>query len=299
MNYDGKGEDVDAIDNAITAYDNLKTDVETAAEELKLDEKKAEIESSIDTEKKNVNDAKERAEAEAKKAAKTYSENAVNNLPDPFDPIADDDPLGAEKKAVNAAVADAKEKAEALKEIIVKDERTALETELKNLIKAANDAQTAYETAVKNLEAYNEAVKYIDELQAEYDKQNLDLQTLKLDGKLNDEVYKDANNKMNEVAATINTMKQTNEDNKNAKKYENGTDDEDYKNLVKTLNAEDIAKIVKEAVDATGGYKALKAELDSQKDEAAKIDTDNTFIKAELDAAYKTANDALENPVLP
>ena len=96
MNYDGKDEDVDAINSAITAYDGLKTDVETAAEELKLtEEKQTEIESSIDTQKKNVNDAKERAEAEAKKAAKTYSENAVNNLPDPFDPIADDDPLGA------------------------------------------------------------------------------------------------------------------------------------------------------------------------------------------------------------
>lgn len=295
MNYDGKGEDVDAIDNAITAYDNLKTDVETAAEELKLDEKKAEIESSIDTEKKNVNDAKERAEAEAKKAAKTYSENAVNNLPDPFDPIADDDPLKAEKEAVNDAVAAAKAMAAELENIIVAADRKDKEAELDNLIKAANDAQTAYETAVKNLEAYNEAVKYIDNLQAEYEKQNLELQTLKLNDKLNDEVYKDANNKMNEVAATINTMKQTNEDNKDAKKYEDGTEDEDYKNLVQTLNATDIAKIVTDAEAATGGYKALKAELDSQKDEADKIDTDNTFIKAELVAAYNTANDALEN----
>lgn len=295
MIYDGKGDDVDAIDNAITAYDGLKTDVETAAEELKLDEKKAEIESSIDTEKKNVNDAKERAEAEAKKAAKTYSENAVNNLPDPFDPIADDDPLKAEKEAVNDAVAAAKAMAAELENIIVAADRKDKEAELDNLIKAANDAQTAYETAVKNLKAYNEAVNHIDKLQAEYDKQNLELQTKKLNGELNDEVYKDANNKMNEVAATINTMKQTNEDNKNAKKYEDGTDDEDYKNLVQTLNAEDIAKIVTDAVAATGGYNALQADLKSYKEKADKIDTDNTFIKDELDAAYKTANDALEN----
>lgn len=295
MNYDGKVEDVDAIKKAITAYDNLKTDVETAAEELKLDEKKAEIESSIDTEKKNVNDAKERAEAEAKKAAKTYSENAVNNLPDPFDPIADDDPLKAEKEAVNDAVAAAKAMAAELENIIVAADRKDKEAELDNLIKAANDAQTAYETAVKNLKAYNEAVNHIDKLQAEYDKQNLELQTKKLNGELNDEVYKDANNKMNEVAATINTMKQTNEDNKNAKKYEDGTDDEDYKNLVQTLNAEDIAKIVTDAVAATGGYNALQADLKSYKEKADKIDTDNTFIKDELDAAYKTANNALEN----
>lgn len=296
MIYDGKGDDVDAIEKAITAYDNLKTDVETAANDLKLtEEKQTEIESSINDQKKDVNDAKERAEATAKKAAEAYSTDAVKNLPDPFDPIPDDDPLKAEKEAVNDAVAAAKAKAEALKEIIVKDERTALETELENLIKAANDAQTAYETAVKNLEAYNEAVKYIDNLQAEYEKQNLELQTKKLNGELNDEVYKDANNKMNKVAATINTMKQTNEDNKNAKKYENGTEDEDYKKLVQTLNATDIANIVKDAEAATGGYKALKAELDLQKEEADKIVTDNTFIKDELDAAYNTANDALEN----
>lgn len=296
MIYDGKGDDVDAIDNAITAYDGLKTDVETAANDLKLtEEKQTEIESSIDTQKKKVNDAKTGAEAEAKKAAKTYSENAVNNLPDPFDPIADDDPLKAEKEAVNDAVAAAKDMAAELENIIVAADRKDKEAELDNLIKAANDAQTAYETAVKNLKAYNEAVNHIDKLQAEYDKQNLELQTKKLNGELNDEVYKDANNKMNEVAATINKMKQTNEDNKNAKKYENGTDDEDYKNLVQTLNATDIAKIVTDAVDATGGYKALKAELDLQKEEADKIVTDNTFIKDELDAAYNTANDALEN----
>lgn len=296
MNYDGKGEDVDAIDNAITAYDGLKTDVETAANDLKLTEtEKAKIESSIDTQKKKVNEAKERAEATAKKAAEAYSTDAVESLPKPFDPITDDDPLKAEKVAVNDAIQAAKEKAEALKGKIVKDERTDLETELENSIKAANDAQTAYETAVKNLEAYNEAVKYIDNLQAEYTKQILELQKLKADGKLNDEVYKDANNKMNKVAATINTMKQTNEDNKNAKKYENGTEDEDYKNLVQTLNAEDIAKIVTDAVAATGGYEALKTELTSYKDEADKIETDNTFIKEELDAAYKTAKNALEN----
>lgn len=289
MIYDGKGEDVDAIDNAITAYDGLKTDVETAANDLKLtEEKQTEIESSINEQKKNVNDAKTGAEAAATEAAEAYSTDAVKKLPNPFDPIPDDDPLKADKEAVNTAIQDAKDKAAELETIIVAADREALETELDNLIKATNDA-------VKNLEAYNEAVKYIDNLQAEYTKQILELQTLKANDKLNDEVYKDANNKMNKVAATINTMKQTNEDNKNAKKYENGTEDEDYKNLVKTLNAEDIAKIVKDAVDATGGYKALKAELDLQKDEADKIDTDNTFIKEELVAAYKTANDALEN----
>lgn len=289
MIYDGKGDDVDDIEKAITAYDGLKTDVETAANDLKLtEEKQAEIESSINEQKKDVNDAKEHAEATAKKAAKTYSENAVNNLPDPFDPIADDDPLKADKEAVNTDIQAAKDKAAELEKIIVAAKREALETELDNLIKATNDA-------VKNLEAYNEAVKYIDNLQAEYTKQILELQTLKADGKLNDEVYKDANNKMNEVAATINKMKQTNEDNKDAKKYENGTEDEDYKNLVQTLNAEDIAKIVTDAVAATGGYNALQADLNSYKEKADKIDTDNTFIKEELDAAYKTANNALEN----
>lgn len=288
MIYDGKGDDVDDIEKAIKAYDGLKTDVETAAEELKLDEKKAEIESSIDIQKTEVNKAKKHAEATAKKAAEAYSTDAVDKLPTPFDPIPDDDPLKADKEAVNTDIQTAKDKAAELETIIVAADREALETELDNLIKATNDA-------VKNLEAYNEAVKYIDNLQAEYTKQILELQTLKADGKLNDEVYKDANNKMNKVAATINTMKQTNEDNKNAKKYENGTEDEDYENLVKTLNAEDIAKIVKEAVDATGGYNALQADLNSYKEKADKIDTDNKFIKDELDAAYNTANDALEN----
>ena len=288
MIYDGKGDDVDDIEKAIKAYDGLKTDVETAAEELKLDEKKAEIESSIDTQKTEVNKAKKHAEATAKKAAEAYSTDAVDKLPTPFDPIPDDDPLKADKEAVNTDIQAAKDKAAELEDIIVAADREALETELDNLIKATNDA-------VKNLKAYNEAVNHIDKLQAEYDKQNLKLQTKKLNGELNDEVYKDANNKMNEVAATIQQMTKTNEANYADKKYEDGTDDEDYKNLVQTLNADNIAKIVTDAVAATGGYEALKTELTSYKDEADKIETDNTFIKEELDAAYKTAKNALEN----
>lgn len=296
IEYGTQNTHVAAIEEAITKLGNLEKEVDEAAETFELTEgKQDEISKAAAAQETAVNNTLDAAEKAAEAAAKTYSENTVNNLPDPFDPIADDDPLKAEKEAVNDAVAAAKAMAAELENIIVAADREDKEKELENLIKAANDAQTAYETAVKNLEAYNEAVNHIDKLQAEYDKQNLELQTKKLNGELNDEVYKDANNKMNEVAATINTMKQTNEDNKNAKKYENGTEDEDYKNLVQTLNAEDIAKIVTDAVAATGGYEALKTELTSYKDEADKIETDNTFIKEELDAAYKTAKNALEN----
>ena len=296
IEYSSQSTHVDAIDAAITEYDNLTTEVETAANKFELTEdKQTEINNAVAAQETDVNSTLDDATTAAEAAAKAYSENAVKGLHDPFDPIPDDDSLMDEKKAVNDAVAAAKAMAAELETIIVAADRENKEAELKNLIEAANDAQTAYETAVKNLEAYDAGTEYIDNLQAEYTKQILELQTLKADGKLNDEVYKDANNKMNKVAATINTMKQTNEDNKNAKKYENGTEDEDYKNLVQTLNADNIAKIVTDAVAATGGYEALKTELDLQKKEADKIETDNTFIKDELDAAYKTANDALEN----
>ena len=291
IEYGTQNTHVAAIEEAITKLGNLEKEVDEAAETFKLTEvKQDEISKAAAAQETAVNNTLAAAETAAKAAAKAYSENAVDKdkLPAPFAPIADDDPLKADKEAVNTDIQAAKDKAAALEDIIVAADREALETELDNLIKATNDA-------VKNLEAYNEAVKYIDNLQAEYTKQILELQTLKADGNLNDEVYKDANNKMNKVAATINTMKQTNEDNKDAKKYENGTEDEDYKNLVQTLNAEDIAKIVTDAVAATGGYNALQADLNSYKEEADKIVTDNTFIKDELDAAYKTANNALEN----
>lgn len=289
IEYGTQNTHVAAIEEAITKLGNLEKEVDEAAETFKLTEvKQDEISKAAAAQETAVNNTLAAAETAAKAAAKAYSENAVNNLPDPFDPIADDDPLKAEKEAVNDAVAAAKDMAAELENIIVAADREALETELDNLIKATNDA-------VKNLKAYNEAVNHIDKLQAEYDKQNLELQTKKLNGELNDEVYKDANNKMNEVAATIQQMTKTNEANYADKKYEDGTDDEDYKNLVQTLNADNIAKIVTDAVAATGGYEALKTELTSYKDEADKIETDNTFIKEELDAAYKTANNALEN----
>ena len=293
IEYGTQNTHVAAIEEAITKLGNLEKEVDEAAETFKLTEvKQDEISKAAAAQETAVNNTLAAAETAAKAAAKAYSENAVDKdkLPAPFAPIADDDPLKADKEAVNTDIQAAKDKAAALEDIIVAADREALETELDNLIKATNDA-------VKNLEAYNEAVKYIDNLQAEYTKQILELQTLKADGKLNGAVYKDANNKMNKVAAKIQQMTKTNEANYADKKYENGTDDEDYKNLVQTLNADNIAKIVTDAEAATGGYNALQADLKSYKKKADKIDTDtdNTFIKEELAAAYKTANDALEN----
>ena len=294
--YDNQSTDVAAIDAAITALGNLETQVNNAAEALTLTEaKQKEISDAVTAQNNAVSNTRAAAERAAKDAAKAYSEKAVNNLPEPFDPIADDDQLKAEKEAVNKAVNKANAKAEVLKDIIVQADRTELEKELEGLLNDVATAQTAYDTAVKNLAAYNAGKDYIAALQTTYDKQNLDLQELKIKNEINKDVYSIANNNLNGVAKTIQDMTEKNNANYEGKKYENGTEDEDYTSLTGTLTTAEITKIVDDAKNANTAYDVLTKNLEAANDKAGEIVTDNQAIKDELDAAYNDAKNAVDD----
>lgn len=294
--YDSQSTDVAAIGDAITALGNLETQVNNAAEALMLTEaKQKEISDAVADQNTAVSNTLAAAETAAKAAAVAYSEKAVEDLPDPFDPIEDDEPLKVEKEAVNSAIQAAKEKAEALKEIIVKADRAALEKELDGLLNDVSAKQNAYDTAVKNLEAYNAGKEYIAALQTTYDEQNLALQELKIKNEINNDVYSIANNNLNGVAKTIQEMTKTNDANYEGKKYENGTDDEDYTSLTGTLTTAAIEQIVTDAKNASSAYDVLANNLAEAKQNADNIATDNQAIKDELEAAYNEANTAVED----
>ena len=292
--YDNQSTDVAAIDAAITALGNLETQVNNAAEALTLTEaKQKEISDAVTAQNNAVSNTRAAAERAAKDAAKAYSEKAVNNLPD--DPIADDDQLKAEKEAVNKAVNKANAKAEVLKDIIVQADRTELEKELEGLLNDVATAQTAYDTAVKNLAAYNAGKDYIAALQTTYDKQNLDLQELKIKNEINKDVYSIANNNLNGVAKTIQDMTEKNNANYEGKKYENGTEDEDYTSLTGTLTTAAIEQIVTDAKNASSAYDVLANNLAEAKKDADNVATDNQTIKDELASAYNEASTAVED----
>lgn len=294
--YDNQSTDVAAIDAAITALGNLETQVNNAAEALTLTEaKQKEISDAVTAQNNAVSNTRAAAERAAKDAAKAYSEKAVNNLPEPFDPIADDDQLKAEKEAVNKAVNKANAKAEVLKDIIVQADRTELEKELEGLLNDVATAQTAYDTAVKNLAAYNAGKDYIAALQTTYDKQNLDLQELKIKNEINKDVYSIANNNLNGVAKTIQDMTEKNNANYEGKKYENGTEDEDYTSLTGTLTTAAIEQIVTDAKNASSAYDVLANNLAEAKKDADNVATDNQTIKDELASAYNEASTAVED----
>lgn len=294
--YDNQSTDVAAIDAAITALGNLETQVNNAAEDLTLTEaKQKEISDAVTAQNNAVSNTRAAAERAAKDAAKAYSEKAVNNLPEPFDPIADDDQLKAEKEAVNKAVNKANAKAEVLKDIIVQADRTELEKELEGLLNDVATAQTAYDTAVKNLAAYNAGKDYIAALQTTYDKQNLDLQELKIKNEINKDVYSIANNNLNGVAKTIQDMTEKNNANYEGKKYENGTEDEDYTSLTGTLTTAAIEQIVTDAKNASSAYDVLANNLAEAKKDADNVATDNQTIKDELASAYNEASTAVED----
>ena len=290
--YDNQSTDVAAIDAAITALGNLETQVNNAAEALTLTEaKQKEISDAVTAQNNAVSNTRAAAERAAKDAAKAYSEKAVNNLPD----IADDDQLKAEKEAVNKAVNKANAKAEVLKDIIVQADRTELEKELEGLLNDVATAQTAYDTAVKNLAAYNAGKDYIAALQTTYDKQNLDLQELKIKNEINKDVYSIANNNLNGVAKTIQDMTEKNNANYEGKKYENGTEDEDYTSLTGTLTTAAIEQIVTDAKNASSAYDVLANNLAEAKKDADNVATDNQTIKDELASAYNEASTAVED----
>lgn len=297
INYADGDENATKISGAISEYDKIKRDVETAADNNTLTDK-TEYETRITAQKNNVSVATTAAETAAKAAAKKYSDNAVSSLtPYTLPNAGDDDNTNDKKQAANIAISAAKTKAAEGYDIISKgDARTTFEGELTTAIDAANDAISAVTLAENNYKAYKAAKTYIEGLQEAYNEVAIKLSSMKVDGTINTDIYNDANNRLNEVAETIAKMTEDNKANYDGEKYKNSVDgddvDEVYAGLIGRLNTGTINAILTDATNANTAYNALTADLDTAK--ASADDVANDTMQGELETEYNKAAAAID-----
>lgn len=297
INYADGDENATKISGAISAYEEIKADVETAADNNTLTDKTA-YETRITAQKDNVSAAKTAAETAAEAAAKEYSDNAVSSLsPYTLPNAGDDENTNAKKQAANTAISAAKTKAAEGYDIISKgDARTTFEGELTTAIDAADDAISAVTLAENNYKAYKAANTYIEGLQNAYNDVAIQLSSLKVEDKINPDIYNDANNRLNEVAETIAKMKEDNEANYDGEKYKNSVDgddvDEVYAGLIGRLNTGTINAILTDATNANTAYNELTVALATAKTSADEVTNDT--MQTELEAEYNNARDAID-----
>lgn len=297
INYVDGDENAGKISAAISEYDQIKADVETAAANNTLTDKTA-YETRIIAQKKNVSDATTAAETAAKAAATEYSDNAVSGLTKYTLPSEGDDEKTYDKKqAANDAIDAAKDKAAEGYYIISKgSDRTTFESELATAIANANNAISAVTLAENNYKAYEAAKTYIEGLQEAYNEVAIKLSSMKVDGTINTNIYNDANNRLNEVAAIIAKMQKDNEDNYDGEKYKKPVDggdvDEVYAELVGRLNTGTINDILDNATAANGNVNELTVALATAKTSADEVTNDT--MKTELEAEYNNASAAID-----
>lgn len=297
INYADGDENATKISGAISEYDKIKRDVETAADNNTLTDK-TEYETRITAQKNNVSDATTAAETAAKAAAKEYSDKEVSGLTKyTLSSEGDDENTIAKKQAANAAIDDAIDKAAKGHDIISKgSDRTTFESELATAIAKANNAISAVTLAENNYKAYEAAKTYIEGLQEAYNEVAIKLSSMKVDGTINTDIYNDANNRLNEVAETIAKMKKDNQDNYDGDKYKKPVEGDDvdelYAELTGRLNTGTINAILTDATAANGNYNALTAALATAKTSAGEVA--NKTMQGELETEYNNAKDAID-----
>lgn len=254
-----------AIQGVIDALPGISNQIEASLTAWELTEDKATAYTNTLNEKKaDVTASAEAAETDAKEAAKTDADSKVSGLTPYEEPIeGDDDNIIAAKQAVNAAIASAKAKAEEVAAALDKASHESLAAELDELVAAVTPAQAAVTAAQNNYTAYQSLVTKYNELKPQYDASAIDLSTLKANGNIDEQLYNDANGKLNVVAQNLQNLSKTNDENYAAQKYEGGTSDEDYTAAEALLGdyttVESIAQIVTDATDLNTTLVAIKA----------------------------------------
>ena len=297
INYVDGDENAGKISAAISEYDQINADVETAAANNTLTDKTA-YETRIIAQKDNVSAATTAAETAAKAAAKENSDNAVSGLTKyTLSSEGDDENTIAKKQAANESIDAAIDKAAEGYDIISKgSDRTTFERDLATAIANANNAISAVTLAENNHKAYKAAETYIEGLQEAYNEVAIKLSSMKVDVTINTDIYNDANNRLNEVAETIAKMTEDNKANYDGEKYKKPVEGDDvdelYAELTGRLNAGTINAILSDATAANDKYKELTADLDTAKTSAD--DVANDTMQGELETEYNKAAAAID-----
>lgn len=254
-----------AIQGVIDALRGISNQIKASLTVWELTEGKATTYTNTLNEKSGVVTASvAAAETAAKEAAQADADSKVSRLTPYEEPVTgNDDNIIAAKEDVNAAIASAKAKAKEVADALDKAPHESLAAELDKLVAAVAPAQAAVTAAQNNYDAYQSLVKTYNDLKEQYDKSAIDLSTLKANGKIDEQLYNDANGKLNVVAQNLQNLFGINEANYKDKKYEDGTSDEDYTAAEALLGdyttVASIAQIVTDATNLNATLEAIKA----------------------------------------
>lgn len=254
-----------AIQGVIDALPEISDQIEASLTAWELTEEKATAYTNTLNEKSGIVTASAAAaKTAAKDAAQADADSKVSGLTPYEEPVTGDDGnIIAAKQDVNVAIASAKAKAEEVAAALDKASHESLAAKLDELVAAVAPAQAAVTAAENNYTAYQSLVTKYKELKPQYDASAIDLSTLKANGKIDEQLYNDANGKLNVVAQNLQNLSDTNEANYKAQKYEEGTSDEDYTAAEALLGdyttVGSIAQIVTDATNLNTTLESIKA----------------------------------------
>lgn len=254
-----------AIQGVIDALPGISDLIDASLTAWELTEEKAEeYKTTLNAKSDVVTASAEAAETAAKEAAQADADSKVSGLTPYEEPVTgNDDNIKAAKLAANAAIASAKAKAEEVAAALDKTTHESLAAELDGLVAAVTPAQAAVTAAQNNYTAYQSLVTKYNELKPQYDASAIDLSTLKANGKIDEQLYNDANGKLNVVAQNLQNLFDTNKANYEDQKYEGGTSDEDYTAAESLLGdyttVASIAQIVTDATNLNTTLESIEA----------------------------------------
>lgn len=254
-----------AIKGVIDALPGISDQIKASLTAWELTEEKAEeYKTTLNEKKANVTDSAEDAKTAAEEAAKNDADSKVSGLTPYEEPIeGDDDNITAAKEAVNKAINEAKAKAGEVAAALDKASHESLAAELDKLVAAVTPAQAAVTAAQNNYDAYQSLVTKYNKLKPQYDASAIELSTKKANGEIDEQLYNDANGKLNVVAQNLQNLFDTNKANYDAQKYEEGTSDEDYTAAEALLGdyttVASIAQIVTDATNLNTTLESIEA----------------------------------------
>lgn len=273
--------------------------------------KGTEYETAIKDLQEKLDDTVEAAETAALAKAKEGADALVSGLAE-YNDFGPDDFTKTAKETANTAIKSAKDAAATLATKAVKKEYDEQLSTVKERVSAAETAKKAVAPLVNNHTAYADLKATHETLKATYDAAAIELSTLKAQGKIDDQFYNEANDKLNVVAQNLEKLNTANEANYTDKKYTEGLSDAEYTaakallgDVYTTTTA--IEQIVK---DATGyqatlatieGYKTRISQAivtvsfsEENKQYAGDYTDQATTLNAELSAQKTTAENAVQ-----
>lgn len=264
--YTGKDTHETTISGVSGEATTLSTAIKSLLDAWELTTAKGtEYETAIKDLQEKLDDTVEAAETAALAKAKEDADALVSGLTEYVD-FGPDDFTKTAKETANAAITSAKAAAATLATKAVEKDYNTYKPTVEGLVSKAKTAIDAVAPLANNYEAYADLKDTYETLKAAYDAAAIELSTLKAQGKIDDQFYNEANDKLNVVAQNLEKLNTANEANYTDKKYTEGLSDAEY-TAAKALLGDvyTTAAAIEQIVTDATGYQATLAIIEGYK----------------------------------